>query len=346
MKRFFSELSNLFILIMGSIAVTGTVLLCLSGTGVIRRGTVFASDGVWSRGGRTEAEQKDPAVLSVLSGDIEGYLTIPLPSDTAYKGYEIVQDVSHRKTAVFIRDVSEDFYSEHPFSGSSEHVSGLFYRYRDKTAELEVLTEGVFEPEIKEENGKLYLGFVSPGERFPRVYVIDPGHGGNDHGYASYGIKEKDVALQTALKLLNDLSDDDHGVYLTRYADESVKDSERSEFISALEPDAVISIHVDADPETRTSSGITAAALNGGDPALAESMERGLSEATGLEILKRNDTEGCEGACAAGIPCYRIGFGVITNKRDATFISQEDAESAAAGAVAEAIRAYENGKKQ
>ncbi|MCR4908014.1 MAG: N-acetylmuramoyl-L-alanine amidase [Lachnospiraceae bacterium] len=341
MKRIFSDPTGVLLVLFGVLAVSGIVLLCLAGGGAISRERILPAEGVWNGSERTEELSVNKAFAHVPDYDIEGFITIPLPEGASPDSCEVVQDISHRKTTVFIRDVPKDFYSEHPFSGASGDVTGMYYRYIDGTAELEILTDGILEAETMENNGKLYLGFVSPRECFPRIYVVDPGHGGDDPGHTSNGVMEKDVALQLSLMLAGELSDESHGVYLTRSEDVSMGEEERSKLIRDLEADAVIGIHAEADPVTRVSSGVTADALYGADPVIAGSIARAVSEATGLDIFPGNDTEGCGGALIAGVPCYRVGFGFLTNKRDATFVSDGENELSAARAIADAIRASE-----
>ena len=99
-----------------------------------------------------------------------------------------------------------------------------------------------------------------PTKREPRalrVLVIDPGHGGKDHGAASStGVMEKDVVLAVA-KSLVELLGKETGirVVLTRDRDVFVPLSERARIANQANADAFLSIHANAH-RNKGSTGI------------------------------------------------------------------------------------------
>lgn len=79
--------------------------------------------------------------------------------------------------------------------------------------------------------------------------VIDPGHGGKDPGAVFKDLKEKDVNLQVATKmlvLLCGLFD----VKMTRVVDRWVGLTERTNIANDFGADLFVSIHCNADPDT------------------------------------------------------------------------------------------------
>lgn len=76
--------------------------------------------------------------------------------------------------------------------------------------------------------------------------VIDPGHGGSDVGATRENIYEKDITLNVAKLLEEQLKK--HGVYthMTRDKDKTVELSERSDFSNSINPDVFISVHVNS----------------------------------------------------------------------------------------------------
>ena len=85
-----------------------------------------------------------------------------------------------------------------------------------------------------------------------RIILIDPGHGGRDHGAkARYyrgknkylNIKEKDIALSLAKKISKRLSKN-YKVFLTRSVDRFVSLHQRVEMAEKLKADLFISIHL------------------------------------------------------------------------------------------------------
>ncbi len=114
----------------------------------------------------------------------------------------------------------------------------------------------------------LLLGFFGPvpaGRAAPRPLaerpfkvVIDPGHGGSNHGCrAAVGqLQEKDVTLALAWRLAADLRRAlPHAqVVLTRTRDETLTLAERVAFANAEGADLLISLHANAS-ESRTQTG-------------------------------------------------------------------------------------------
>jgi N-acetylmuramoyl-L-alanine amidase len=75
--------------------------------------------------------------------------------------------------------------------------------------------------------------------------VLDPGHGGRQHGAISdSGVSEKDITLDIALRLRRLLRDAPWQVMMTREKDETVSLDERAVFANANGADLFISIHV------------------------------------------------------------------------------------------------------
>ena len=88
----------------------------------------------------------------------------------------------------------------------------------------------------------------------PKLYriVIDPGHGGRDHGAENrrLGVNEKDNTLKLANMLKQKLSAHGYEVLLTRTKDEFVALTERSDFANQHKADLFISLHFNATSQT------------------------------------------------------------------------------------------------
>lgn len=114
----------------------------------------------------------------------------------------------------------------------------------------------------------------SAGRRI--VVVIDPGHGGEDHGAVGQGgLLEKDVVLDIAFALekllVEELGAD---VRLTRRGDEFVPLAERTEIANDFDAQLFISLHTNASP-TNKLHGLEAYYLdNTGDEASKKLAER------------------------------------------------------------------------
>ena len=108
--------------------------------------------------------------------------------------------------------------------------------------------------------------------------VIDPGHGGNDHGTIGVrGTDEKNVNLKTAELLKSKLRAAGANVVLTRESDIYVDLRKRVSVAHQVEADAFISLHYDAT-EDSSISGITTYYTNSYQQELAEYVHAGLAK--------------------------------------------------------------------
>jgi len=108
------------------------------------------------------------------------------------------------------------------------------------------------------------------------VIMIDPGHGGRDHGAAGPdGIREKDVTLEISRKLQRRLLEEDGlAVHLTRNHDAYLDLAERSEKARRVEADVFISIHANGYKRISTEGFETFfASLTATDQAAADLAE-------------------------------------------------------------------------
>ncbi len=75
---------------------------------------------------------------------------------------------------------------------------------------------------------------------------IDPGHGGSDPGAVGNGLKEKDVTLNIAKKVLGELANYDVQTSMTRTDDTYVSLSGRAQFANNYKADFFLSIHINS----------------------------------------------------------------------------------------------------
>jgi N-acetylmuramoyl-L-alanine amidase len=105
-----------------------------------------------------------------------------------------------------------------------------------------------------------------------RTIVIDAGHGGRDPGAIGVtGVREKDVVLESALKLRRALEHRGHRVAMTRDADAYVEHAQRVRFARSQNADLFISVHADSHAN-RDANGASVYTLS----------ERGADRAQGM----------------------------------------------------------------
>ncbi|MFS0553805.1 N-acetylmuramoyl-L-alanine amidase family protein [Brevibacillus sp. 179-C9.3 HS] len=172
--------------------------------------------------------------------------------------------------------------------------------------------------------------------------VIDPGHGGKDHGAeGASGQVEKDFTLQLARKV-KELSEQDSRmqVYLTRSDDTflSSKERERPQFANQLGADLFISIHGNTYTDPNVSGTETYYYRSESLP-LAQRIQKHVTEATGFldrgvkkeEFFVVKDTQ---------MPAVLLEVGYLTNPAEEQKLLEEDFQYRIASSIIEGIQDY------
>lgn len=184
----------------------------------------------------------------------------------------------------------------------------------------------------------LFITFSSSyaGEK---TIVIDVSHGGKDNGVEIDGFKEKDLAFEIALKILALNTDEKINIVLTRDADDFISHTQRVGFINSLNPDYVISLHINSSEDTEVNGFeffvSTENALSEKSSMLAKSMQTAISEefpCNGIQnanfyILKNVET-----------PIILIEMGYLSNENDRAILTSEFGQSKIAEAIYNTIK--------
>lgn len=192
---------------------------------------------------------------------------------------------------------------------------------------------------------------------WPKVVVIDPGHGGIDGGANCPGFLEKDINLAIALKLRQELERQGARVIMTREEDKALQDevtrytsrhrqdlSSRIEIIENYRPDVFISIHVNANPRRPQTSG-PMVFYNRRVPAaaqLAAQVQKKLNELAKEEGCKPHQPHPAEYYLLrhSSYPGLIIETGFMTNARERELLKQEAYQKRLAEQIAAGIYAY------
>ena len=86
-----------------------------------------------------------------------------------------------------------------------------------------------------------------------KTIMLDPGHGGNDSGAENKAqkVKEKNLTLDLALKLKDELEDRGYTVYLTRNKDRFIELDNRPGLANKKNADLFISLHFNASTDSK-----------------------------------------------------------------------------------------------
>ena len=208
--------------------------------------------------------------------------------------------------------------------------------------------------------------------------VVDPGHGGHDSGARGNGYNEKDIALQVATRLANNLRRD-YNVIITRDSDFFVPLDTRAKIGNDANADFFISIHLNSSSSSsangtevfyfsKKDQGSYAAQVakfenkvdgSYGDvpfsdfilndifyrknqktsQAIAESVLNNLINTTGL---RRRGVFGANFAVLRGSnsPSILVELGFMNNYSDLSQYLTPDGQERAASAIGDAIRNY------
>ncbi|HLW32322.1 MAG TPA: N-acetylmuramoyl-L-alanine amidase [Aequorivita sp.] len=182
------------------------------------------------------------------------------------------------------------------------------------------------------------FSFSSAGEK-AIVIVIDVSHGGKDDGFAIDGFKEKDLAFEIALKVVALNKADDVKIILTREGDYFVSLNDRVEYINSLNPDYVISLHMNASDDIE---------INGFD--FFVSSENSLSEKSNVlahalenSIATEFSTNGIKNANFNILknvesPIIVIEMGYLSNANDRSILISDDGQQKIAQAIYNTIK--------
>ncbi|AYN01474.1 N-acetylmuramoyl-L-alanine amidase [Chryseobacterium sp. 3008163] len=151
-----------------------------------------------------------------------------------------------------------------------------------------------------------------------KIIVIDAGHGGNDMGATYNGVSEKQIVLGVASQIKKLNKSEDYEIILTRDSDQYAGLSDRTAMINKLNPEMVISLHINRTPGSETDKKGHEIFTQNSDAskALAEKISKKLGsckiEEKNLHILRESKS-----------PAVLVELGFINNKEDRDYLSSE-----------------------
>lgn len=188
----------------------------------------------------------------------------------------------------------------------------------------------------------LFAGWgLSSGARAQSI-CVDPGHGGSDPGAVGCGLEEKDVNLDTGLRLRDLLQGAGFSVLMTRETDVFISLVGRADYANANGADRFVSIHANSNSgtpatgtETYCATGASANAVDLRDKIQAEMVAAwGLADRGGK-------TANFTVLTATAMPATLSELGFVNNcSVDATYLSSPTHLQEAAAAHLRAIQLH------
>ncbi len=183
-----------------------------------------------------------------------------------------------------------------------------------------------------------------------RVFVIDPGHGGEDGGATENNILEKDINLSIALKLRDMLTAGGYETVMTRETDESIYDSSagttrerkvsdlknRAEIINRNQNNILISIHQNKFEQSKYSGAqIFYSKNNPESERLAEEIRKSITSL--IQPENKRELKAADSSIyildKAEVPAVIVECGFISNTEEAKMLSNEDYQQKMAFAI-------------
>ena len=157
-----------------------------------------------------------------------------------------------------------------------------------------------------------------------RTIVIDAGHGGDDHGAMHNHLSEKELVHSIARKVKTFYNGHDLEIVLLREDDVTMSLNERVQKINALNPDLLVSLHVNYS-QNRSDNGISAyVSKNEHYSASLEKAENMVSELTTQGLAKKEVKDvNLYVLSHAQCPALVLELGYLTNDKDRNYISSE-----------------------
>uniref|UniRef100_A0A7C4YC70 N-acetylmuramoyl-L-alanine amidase n=1 Tax=candidate division WOR-3 bacterium TaxID=2052148 RepID=A0A7C4YC70_UNCW3 len=112
--------------------------------------------------------------------------------------------------------------------------------------ELRIIVDEKKDVNIRKTDNEIRISIKNIKKRVIKNIVLDPGHGGQDLGGVGNGLYEKDVVLDIAKRVANELKKMGFSVTLTRTDDIFLSLKERTEIADNMKADLFVSIHCNA----------------------------------------------------------------------------------------------------
>ena len=215
------------------------------------------------------------------------------------------------------------------------------YLERQKTPD-EILQIEEEKTQIAYEENLTYA--LKEREKYDFVVVLNPAHGGMDEGNTNDYGKEKDITLAICEQIIASNTDSSLGIFLTRDDDVAMDEAMRLSFVTQMEPDLFIDVHLNKD--TLTNSYGTTVYYN------TTYYNRKLTNVEFADIMEKSVVTAIEGfACGIfeaeneemhiiktfTMPAVSIACGDLSNEKEGVLLTREPYQKNIAKGVLEGI---------
>ena len=183
-------------------------------------------------------------------------------------------------------------------------------------------------------------------EQYEYIVLINAAHGGDNKGNVVNELEEKMITLEVAEKLVKFSDVGEIGFFMIREEDTDISNESRAEVVKRIEPDLVIDLHVNADPDNERTLG-TAMVYNNDfyrpqmtNAQVADFMERELVTCIqGKALGVFPDTENKYPLLSMiEQPAVSVEMGFLTNKQEANLLKKDNYQKLIAQGIFEGVK--------
>ncbi|WP_054743700.1 N-acetylmuramoyl-L-alanine amidase family protein [Cellulosilyticum ruminicola] len=276
---------------------------------------------------------------SAVAYNGDGNIYLNKESGIIKNSLSFTDNYRERQIVVDLGDDYSDYFITNTLTFSDDKVTKIEVT-NEGTTKLKITTPTVQAFNVSETNNMVRIELVKPSEKYDKIVVIDPGHGGSDAGALGNGLKEKEINYKHAMGVYLLLEEDPNiKVYTTRASDVYPTLQFRTQLANEIEADLFVSFH-------NNSAG---AAANGSETLYYPSVTNTTSKEM-AQIVQNNIIKYC-GTSNRGIkpradlyvlrtsnmPAILIEAGFISNPSEANLINSKSFINQFSKAVYEGI---------
>lgn len=327
--------------IMKLTAIYGSIFtvlaMCFMLFFIENRTVTYASDGALTENDSellekiNDIDSNSIKELTITQEKNTNFLYIPVKEDIMEDEVSIVNNYLEHAVTLYIEGMEENYFENNSITGNGDKIKSIQYTYQNGVTKLVIELNDIYECEISKENSTFCLDFKYPRDLYDKIIVIDPGHGGSEHGNFAYGLMEKEITLDIAIKLQSLLAESDIKGIFTRLDDSNPEIEKRVQFANDVNADMFISIHAFANMEDVDMYGIQTVYNSHffipqfSSLELADILERSVAtavngRANGLIIGSEENVIVSE----ATIPVALIEVGFLSNEKEALLLGKEE----------------------
>ena len=170
-------------------------------------------------------------------------VVIPTKENSEESILGIENDYLDQQIIVKIDGYLKDYYGINKLKCSGNCIESATAVYQGGCTYIILKLEAIKEHVIRYDKNECNIELFNPEELYEKIVIIDPAHGGDDLGCSIEGAIEKDITLNVALLIKEELDSKGIKSYCTRVDDTLISDDKRLEFCDKITADMLISIH-------------------------------------------------------------------------------------------------------